>query len=400
MFKLKLEISQNSFENNFYSELNDSPYLFLEHVIKKVVIKEIQFKLDQLVREKKLLRSKIEFVIPKYHLYGKPFSLNEIIKENYLDLGYIRLILNLPKGEKIQFYDSNQLTISEQMRIKHKELKTLDKYTITFYSLQFNTDILFPVQEKYTKPCECKTEYLTPFIHGVWHYALRFICKFCGKSYVCECFHKALDKDYSELISKGRDNISGDYDLNIITAYEESKFRENICHLCRGVTSELHFCHPQYGSEILVKYGPYIYCHARELEISHRDAENLIRDKLGVPRIGEGWVSEMNLVNIVKDIFPNEIVKHQASPEWLGNQRLDIFVPSQHLAIEYQGKQHFEPVDFFGGVEGFHKTKERDEYKKSICEKNGIQIIYFSYYEEINKSFVVSRIRKYTKLNL
>ena len=106
----------------------------------------------------------------------------------------------------------------------------------------------------------------------------------------------------------------------------------------------------------------------------------------------------MNLVNIVRDIFPNEIVNHQASPDWLGNQRLDIFVPSRHLAIEYQGKQHFEPVDFFGGVEGFHKTKERDENKKSLCEKNGIYIIYFSYYEDINKSFVKSRINENTNL--
>jgi hypothetical protein len=397
MFKLKLEFSQNSFENNFYSELDEAPNLFLEHVIKKVVVNELKNSLDQHVEKNKLIRNNIEWIRPRYHLYGKPVSLAEITKTKFFNLGFIRIFLTLPKGAKIQISDSNHLKFLEQIKIKNKELKTISKFIISIYSLGINTDILLPIQEQLSTPCDCKTSYLTPYINGVWDYNLRFICKFCGKSYICECFRKALDKEYSRLISKGRDNISGDYDLNKIKAYEESSFREKICHLCRGVPSELHFCHPMYGSEILVKYGPYIYCLALEKEMSHRDAENLIRDKLGVPRIGEGWISEMNLVNIVRDIFPNEIVNHQASPDWLGNQRLDIFIPSRHLAIEYQGKQHYEPVDFFGGVEGFHKTKERDKNKKSLCEKNGIYLIYFSYDEEINKSFVVSRIRKYSK---
>ncbi|NIM04544.1 MAG: hypothetical protein GTN65_02750, partial [Armatimonadetes bacterium] len=92
--------------------------------------------------------------------------------------------------------------------------------------------------------------------------------------------------------------------------------------------------------------------------ISRREAENEIRNVLGIPGIGEGWISEVELLNMVREILPEEEVVHQASPEWLGSQRLDIFIPSLRIAIEYQGRQHYEPVPFFGGDEGFRKTRE------------------------------------------
>ena len=86
-----------------------------------------------------------------------------------------------------------------------------------------------------------------------------------------------------------------------------------------------------------------------EKNIGIRDAENEIRELVGIPRIGEGWLSEANLLKIVRDIFPHEDVFHQASPKWLGKQRLDIYIPTFKVAIEYQGKQHYEPVEYFGG---------------------------------------------------
>lgn len=36
--------------------------------------------------------------------------------------------------------------------------------------------------------------------------------------------------------------------------------------------------------------------------------------------------------------------------------RLDIYIPSLNTAIEYQGLQHFQPVDFYGGGKGFYKA--------------------------------------------
>ena len=63
---------------------------------------------------------------------------------------------------------------------------------------------------------------------------------------------------------------------------------------------------------------------------------------------------------------------------WLNRLTLDFYLPDCNIAIECQGKQHFEPVEFFGGKSDYQDTIERDERKRNLCEKNGIKLLYFS----------------------
>jgi len=125
-----------------------------------------------------------------------------------------------------------------------------------------------------------------------------------------------------------------------------------------------------------------------------RESENRCRETVGVPRIGEGWVSEVELLNLVRDLFPNEKAVHQASPEWLGLQRFDIYLPRRKIAIEYQGRQHYEPVPFFGGEEGFLRTQERDRRKAKLCTENGVTLIYFRHDEPITREAVKARVEQ------
>lgn len=104
--------------------------------------------------------------------------------------------------------------------------------------------------------------------------------------------------------------------------------------------------------------------------------ENFIIEKKGLPRIGEGWISEMKLYYFLKDAFPNQIIIHHARPIWLGRQHFDIYFPEKKIAVEYQGDQHFRPIDFFGGEEAFKKNILRDEKKKKLCEENDCHLIY------------------------
>lgn len=62
--------------------------------------------------------------------------------------------------------------------------------------------------------------------------------------------------------------------------------------------------------------------------------------------------------------------------------RFDFYLPDLNLCIEYHGKQHYEPVEHFGGLSNFEETKIRDEIKKEFCLKNQIKIIEISYKEE------------------
>lgn len=107
-----------------------------------------------------------------------------------------------------------------------------------------------------------------------------------------------------------------------------------------------------------------------------RECENIFREKKGIPRIGEGWVSETNLYRQILEAFPNEKIVHHRTPAWLGRQHLDIYFPEKNIGIEYQGLQHNEPVEFFGGAKAYKKQQKRDKKKAELCKKNNCVLIY------------------------
>jgi hypothetical protein len=51
------------------------------------------------------------------------------------------------------------------------------------------------------------------------------------------------------------------------------------------------------------------------------------------------------------------------------------------LLIEYDGRQHFESVDYFGGEKSLNYTKENDEIKNTYCKENNIQLLRIPYFE-------------------
>ena len=62
-----------------------------------------------------------------------------------------------------------------------------------------------------------------------------------------------------------------------------------------------------------------------------------------------------------------------------GSMSLDFYLPDYKIGIEYQGVQHFSPVEIFGGDKGLKETKNRDKIKKEKCEDNGIELLYFTF---------------------
>ena len=107
----------------------------------------------------------------------------------------------------------------------------------------------------------------------------------------------------------------------------------------------------------------------------NRIAENNARAEIGIPKIGEGWISETILYHKIREAFQETPVIQHGRPEWLGGQHLDIWMPDRRIAIEYQGAQHFQAVGLFGGEEGLTRTQQRDERKKALCERNKVSLI-------------------------
>jgi hypothetical protein len=95
----------------------------------------------------------------------------------------------------------------------------------------------------------------------------------------------------------------------------------------------------------------------------------------GLPKIGEGWISETELFQKIKNHFYRENVKQHGKPKWLGRQHVDIWITKYKIGIEFQGKQHYEPIEHFGGIETFKKNQERDLRKKDLFKKNNAHLI-------------------------
>jgi len=63
------------------------------------------------------------------------------------------------------------------------------------------------------------------------------------------------------------------------------------------------------------------------------------------------WTNQNNLFQLILQNHPCALAEY--SPEWLSPLHLDIFMPSLNTAIEYNGQQHYRPVEYFGGLASF-----------------------------------------------
>lgn len=97
---------------------------------------------------------------------------------------------------------------------------------------------------------------------------------------------------------------------------------------------------------------------------------------------------ESKLYDVLKEVFNNETVIHSYhDKDILGKQEIDIFFPKYKIGVEFQGEQHFKPIDFGGhgdvaAYKFFQENQLRDKKKKEICEQNNIHLLYFSNVEE------------------
>ncbi len=68
----------------------------------------------------------------------------------------------------------------------------------------------------------------------------------------------------------------------------------------------------------------------------------------------------------------------------------DFFIPSQSILIEYQGLQHYQSIDYFGGEKRFEYQQKHDKMKAEYAKANGYKLITIPYTED-----TFSKIKKY-----
>lgn len=68
----------------------------------------------------------------------------------------------------------------------------------------------------------------------------------------------------------------------------------------------------------------------------------------------------------------------------------DFYIPSQSILIEYQGYQHYGPVDYFGGDTKFKNQQKHDLMKLDYAKEQGYNLIDVPYTED-----TFSKIKRY-----
>lgn len=102
---------------------------------------------------------------------------------------------------------------------------------------------------------------------------------------------------------------------------------------------------------------------------------------------GENHINDFlieNKINFIKG-------KSFDSCKFKNKLRFDFYLPDIKTCIEYDGIQHFEIVEWFGGINALEANKIKDSIKNNWCLENNINLIRISYkedvYDKLNKIF-------------
>lgn len=126
------------------------------------------------------------------------------------------------------------------------------------------------------------------------------------------------------------------------------------------------------------------------------------------PKHGEFWQIPSNHIHKThprgcpecKQSYPEQLIAnylknnnieyvYEKKFDWLKKQTIDFFLPMYNIGIEYQGEQHFKPVNFKGKLSSeemdkiFLKIKKYDKNKLRLCEEYNLSLFYINYNEDI-----------------
>ena len=110
---------------------------------------------------------------------------------------------------------------------------------------------------------------------------------------------------------------------------------------------------------------------------------NLLKGR-GCPKCsqskGEESVEKYLKLNNIKYISQYEI-QIDKNINFSGKAYIDFYLPEYNLFIEYNGKQHYVPLEYFGGQITFEHQVARDNYIKEYCDLHNINLLEISYKE-------------------
>ena len=117
-------------------------------------------------------------------------------------------------------------------------------------------------------------------------------------------------------------------------------------------------------------------------------------------KLGGSSNGESKILNILQKIYhlksEDDFYYGYIIPDlkYKSNLHFDFWLPKQRIAIEYDGRQHYIPINYFGGFEAFQQQQERDRLKDQYCKDNHITLIRIPYTISTNKQInaIISKV--------
>jgi very-short-patch-repair endonuclease len=105
----------------------------------------------------------------------------------------------------------------------------------------------------------------------------------------------------------------------------------------------------------------------------------------GCPKCSES-IGERKIRNFL-EINNFNYVREKSFKECRNLIRLsfDFYLPEYNILIEYDGIQHFEPIDYFGGMKSFILQQKRDRIKTEFAKANDMKLIRIAYNENVEE---------------
>jgi hypothetical protein len=102
------------------------------------------------------------------------------------------------------------------------------------------------------------------------------------------------------------------------------------------------------------------------------------------------YKGESRIKLVLNQLYVNFIREYSyIDCKFINKLEFDFYLPQYNLLIEYQGQQHYEPVDFAGKGEKwsnnqFKLNQKRDNIKREYCKKNNIRLLEIPYWDYNN----------------
>ena len=290
--------------------------------------------------------------------------------------------------------------IEQQYIYRRKELKSQVNHTVRLNKIKIPCDVFAQTIRAVTQTRTIEQPYIANLTVGCKHFVddriegfrtVAFDHVVTGERRFCHCHSKAHAAMLSDTKGRVSSFMPDSWPHHVINLLEHAAYTEGLCHFCVSERhgGDAHF--EWYGRQIQKHFDPYIDLLVRGADMDIQTAKAEARRRLSISQ----WVREDELYQLTSKLFPTRTIRREASPPWLGQQRLDIFLPELALAIEHQGEQHYYPIGVFGGEQAFAKTQERDERKRALCRENGVTVVDIRFNDPLTIPSLRSRLRRW-----